>query len=269
MTKPLRSTVGYLNAGGRGTRLNDLFIPDDKIGIAKAMLSVGCPEIRLVDHHIANFQQQGIEKVIVATGDQSQVFEYINDTYGVEDMVIATKSSEQLGTGGDLLEYARHDESTENIVVQNVDTILDIDLGSFLKIYNAQKRLGSIATIALTLNRGVPNEDAYAVSGLGSVQDSKEFNNDEYTNGNPLKYRASSTGAVAIEAEFLRNYCWQLTDGQLSLYKQILKGAWEAGGLFAYNNGTKFFRDIGTVTTWLASQGDIELQSYLRYNNTK
>jgi hypothetical protein len=52
-------TIGYINAGGRGTRLNGIFTPDRQTGIAKALLAIGEPPIRLIDHHIANLQQQG------------------------------------------------------------------------------------------------------------------------------------------------------------------------------------------------------------------
>ena len=263
-----RESIGYVNAGGRGTRLSDLFNPDAKTGVAKALLPIGEPQIKLVDHHINNLRQQGIEKVVIATGDQHQVFEYINDVYGGKDNVVATRSLEQLGTGGDLVEYARQNESSENILVQNVDTILDIDLEALLYEFNRTRELGGLATIALTLSKGVPNEGAYEVTESGKVRRSKEFYNVGAPDDQAIKYQASSTGAVVIEAGFLRQHAWQLKDGQLSLYRDILKDAWERGGLFAYDNGTRFFRDIGTTATWLASQGDEELQQYLRYNKT-
>jgi NDP-sugar pyrophosphorylase family protein len=241
-------------------------LPTKKKGIAKALLSIGNPGVCLIDHHITNLRQQGIKKVVVATGDQEQVFEYISDVYVYEDDVVATKSSEQLGTGGDLIEYARQDKSSEIIVVQNVDTILNISLESFLQEHNDKGGLGRIATIALTLNKGVPNEDAFAVSESNVVMSCKEFSEFEESLTIPVKYRASSTGAVVVSTRFLRSIPWQTNDGQLSLYRNILKDAWEVGGLFSYDNGKKFFRDIGTVATWLASEDDVELQRYLRYN---
>jgi len=263
-----RESIGYVNAGGRGTRLSDLFTPDAKTGVTKALLSIGEPQIKLVDHHINNLRQQGIEKIVIATGDQHRVFEYVNDVYGGKDKIVATRSLEQLGTGGDLVKYVRQNESSENILVQNVDTILDIDLEALLYEFNRTSELGGLATIALTLSRGVPNEGAYEVAKSGRVQRSKEFRNVGVPDDEGIKYRASSTGAVVIDADFLGQHAWQLKDGQLSLYRDILKDTWERGGLFAYDNGTRFFRDIGTAAAWLASQGDEELQQYLRYNRT-
>lgn len=169
------------------------------------------------------------------------MYEYIQDNYVAEDGVVATSSVAQLGTGGDLINYVRESNFDKNVdvVIQNVDTVLDISIGDFIDEFNFNKALGAVAGIALTLNRGVPNQDAYAVA---------------------------STGAVILKTDFLKQNRWTEDDGQLSLYRHILADAWGIDGLFAYNNGQKFFRDVGTVATWLASQDNTELQSYLRYN---
>ncbi|HET6622483.1 MAG TPA: hypothetical protein VFG56_00955, partial [Candidatus Saccharimonadales bacterium] len=63
----------------------------------------------------------------------------------------------------------------------------------------------------------------------------------------------------------LKEQTWQACDGQTSLYKDALLDAWQRDGLYAYDNGTKFFRDIGTVNSWLESQSDDALQRQLRY----
>ncbi|MGO3701763.1 MAG: nucleotidyltransferase family protein [Candidatus Saccharimonadales bacterium] len=256
--------IGYINAGGRGTRLNGLFTPDPNTGIAKALLSIGDPGVRLVDHHITNLRQQNIEHIVIAAGDQPEVYEYIRGTYTDDTSVIATRSIDQLGTGGDLVEYSRSNEDTSLLLVQNVDTILDVDLQDFSRSFEAQRQLGAVASIALTLNKGVPNEDAYMVAGDGRVLHSAEFSVN--AEDQPGDYRASSTGAVMITAEFLRSQRWQKRDGQLSFYGGCLKDAWMRDGLYAHNNKYRFFRDVGTIATWQASQADVELQSQLRYN---
>lgn len=263
-------TIGYINAGGRGTRLNGIFTPDRQTGIAKALLAIGEPPIRLIDHHIANLQQQGVEDIVIGAGDQEGVYEYIQDTYVAEDGVVATSSVAQLGTGGDLINYVRESNFDKNVdvVIQNVDTVLDISIGDFIDEFNFNKALGAVAGIALTLNRGVPNQDAYAVASTGAVLRSEEFSSPGLSLRDEVKYdyRGSSTGAVILKTDFLKQNRWTEDDGQLSLYRHILADAWGIDGLFAYNNGQKFFRDVGTVATWLASQDNTELQSYLRYN---
>ncbi len=263
------SSIGYINAGGRGTRLNGLFTPNPETGIAKGMLETGNPKIKLIDHHIANLRQQDIEKVVVAAGDQSELYEYVSDTYANDKDLRVTRSLGQLGTGGDLVVFAREEFGESHpVLIQNVDTILDINLKRFIQQYIHRRKLGAQACIALTLNTGVPNEGAFLVGADDRVIHSTEFNDENETIGADglLEYQGSSTGAVVIDPEFVRRQTWQEKSGQLSLYRQTLRQAWQVGGLYGYNNGHGFFRDIGTVSTWLDSEDDAELQSLLRYN---
>lgn len=256
--------IGYVNAGGRGTRLNGLFHANPKTGIAKALLEIGSPPIPLVDHHIANLRSQAVQNIVVSAGDQKEVYEYIQGRYQSDPNVNVIRSTQQLGTGGDLIQFARTVENSTPLLIQNVDTILDIDLSNFVHHFQTHRAIGGIATIALTLNTGVPNQDAYAVGGNGVVVNSAEFNTSDIEQ--EFAYRASSTGAVVLDSGFLRDQAWNESQGQLSLYKGCLRSAWEQEGLYAYNNATRFFRDVGTVATWLASEEDIELQNLLRYN---
>lgn len=108
-------SIGYINAGGRGTRLNGLFMPDPEKDIAKALLEIGAPKVKLVDYHIANFQQQNIERIVVATGAQTEVYDYINDVYG-DSGIMATWSRDQFGTGGDLTTYAQDSGVVDPII---------------------------------------------------------------------------------------------------------------------------------------------------------
>lgn len=261
------SYTGYLSAGGRGTRLNELFYVDPEVGIAKALLEIGKPKTKLIDHHIANLRDQNIEKIVIATGDQSAAYEYVSDTYKDKGIHV-TRSREQLGTGGDLVTYARTNDANTPIIVQNVDTILDIDLTHFGNSFSIMQKLGAQACIALTLNKEVPNQGAYVVGTDNKVIHSAEFNDDDEATGTftPDSYQASSTGAIIISSDFLREQNWSRRDGQLSLYRQTLRQAWQAEKLYAFNNGYNFFRDLGTVATWQKSEDDVEVQSLLRYN---
>ena len=81
------------------------------------------------------------------------------------------------------------------------------------------------------------------------------------------QYRASSTGSVILDSEFLRTNSWLPADGQLSIYSNILRDAWNQQRLYAHDNGTRFFRDIGTVATWLNSVSDPFLHTLLNRRN--
>lgn len=268
MASGARATVGYINAGGRGTRLNSLFTPNPETGIAKAMLEIGRPAIKLIDHHITNLRQQNIENVVVAAGDQAELYEYLHDEYWDDRSLSVTRSARQLGTGGDLVTYARGIDGDAPLLVQNVDTIIDLDLNKFSSEFTRKCPFGAVACIALTLNQGVPNEGAFTVGMRGRVLASNEFRNTKSKNSTASSaYQGASTGAVIISPEFLRKQNWREGDGQLSLYSDCLANAWQAKGLFAYNNRNNFFRDVGTVAAWIQSQADTKLQSQLRYSN--
>lgn len=263
-------SIGYINAGGRGTRLNGLFTPDPETGIAKALLEIGVPKVKLVDHHIANFQQHNVERIVVAAGDQPEVYDYIHDTYNNNEVAV-TRTQEQLGTGGDLTSYARESGVIDPIIIQNVDTILDIDFEQLISQFAQQRRLGAQACIALTLNSGVPNEGAFLVDINDKVISSEEFigtNQQMSTQAvDRIKYRGSSTGAVMIQPDFLRRQSWRRQDGQLSLYSQILRHAWREDSLYSYDNGHRLFQDVGTVDAWRSAQENIALHALLHYNN--
>src|SRR5690606_31906942 len=153
MKKSACPSIGFINAGGRGTRLNGLFTPDPETGIAKALLEIGNPKVKLIDHHVANLRQQNIERIVVAAGDQPEVYEYVHDTYKDDINIRVTRSLGQLGTGGDLTVYTRESGLPDPIIVQNVDTILDINLGLFSRQFMHKRQLGAQACIALTLNK--------------------------------------------------------------------------------------------------------------------
>lgn len=267
------NTVAYISAGGRGSRLNEVFTPLGDKGIPKALLMVGEPPTMLIDHHIANVRSQDIDKVIVATGDQDEAYEYVQDEYGSDRNIIITKSDTQLGTGGDLIQAARSLSALEHkkttVLIQNVDTVLDIDLKDFQQHYLSARNLGGVACIAVTRLSDVPNEGAYKIGEDGRVVLSEEFGAPQDTTELTYAYAASSTGAVAISPEFLRRQTWTPEDGQLSLYRDTLYEAWRYDKLWGYDNASKFFRDIGTAATWFASQNDATLQAQLRYDEHK
>jgi len=257
--------IGYINAGGRGTRLYSIFPPHADTGVAKALLEIGDPRTTLLEHHVANLRHQDIGQIVVATGDQGAVYTYAQDMYAGSPDIHITRSARQLGTGGDLVQYVRTTEPEAPLLIQNVDTVLALDLMDFVQSFKAQQKLGAIASIALTLNHHVPNEGAFRINQANRVVSSMEFH-EECEQNQSYSYAASSTGAVIMQPDFIRSLSWREQDRQLSLYKDCLRTAWEHEGLYAYNNGHKFFRDVGTVAMWLLSQGDVELQYQLRYD---
>jgi ribosomal protein S16 len=221
-----------------------------------------------VDHHISNFRFQNINEVTVAVGDQVEAYEYLKDAYSDDKLLNVTKSQDQIGTGGDLISYARTLRGDRDIIIQNVDTILNIDLDALSNDFRVAAKMGAVACIALTTNRGVPNEGAFAVSANSMVMFSDEFSNEPTPDTlDSVHYRASSTGAVAITAHFLRSQKWDKSHGQNSLYKDLLHDAWSQGKLSAYNNRDGFFRDVGSYNPH-TKESNIQAEVAQKYLDT-
>lgn len=258
----------YINAGGRGTRLNPLFTPDPRHGVTKALLQVGQPPIPLVDHHVNKQLATEASRIVVGAGDHTHVARHVDERFAREPRVMTATSDAQYGTGGDLVRAVRRQPEAfdEHIMVANVDTILDIDEHD-LHRHHLDRAAG--LTIALTTQRGVPNQDAYRVASDGQVLHTAEAvsNLVDQAEADALAaYRASSTGALVVSRELLADIDWEEGDGQLSLYRDVIGSLLTKSQVYAYNNEDRLFTDVGTVPTWQAAEaGEAGLQPYLHY----
>jgi NDP-sugar pyrophosphorylase family protein len=243
----LAETTVYINAGGRGTRMESIFSKGER-GITKALIEFnGKPMIKSHVDLIKNF---GFRNIVVGGGDHQNVADYFSKL-DLEDVEVVT-TSQQEDTGGDLIKAVRENENTfgASILVENVDTLLYVKtINDLLKQH---KKTKALATIVLTTKKGVPNEDAFFVDGNGKVIFSKESRSFDNSN-EPINfkgYRGSSTGMVVFDKERLLNYRWQAGDGKLSIYGDIIPDLIQQGGLMAYNTGKVFFIDTGTPTNY-------------------
>lgn len=263
-----RNATAYINAGGRGTRLNGIFTPDPEFGIAKALLEVGKPPITLLDHHVAKMAQAAFRNIIVNGGDLECVKEYATSIYCTGEVAV-TGSSERVGNGGDLLLAVRQHPNlfADRILVTNVDTILDIDANDFLSSHEGS---GAAVSIALTRNTGVPNFNAFYVDDQNKVVYSKEARVNTRTIEQAdvmTSWRGSSTGAVIINTEFAKEFDWEPQGSEeFSLYRHIIAEALREDAMAAYDNGKNFFLDVGTVDTWIDATESGVLQEHLCYD---
>ena len=205
--------IGYINAGGRGTRLNPVFAPDPTRGVSKALLEVGAPPIPLINHHINKLAAAGVPTIVAGVGDHYNVAEHIRAEYAGDTRVHAIEVGAQLGNGGDLVVAVRRHRQlfADQVMISNCDTILDIDESALAEQHHDT---GAGLTIALTENKGVPNEGAYYVGYNSAVvycaettKDPPSADADEYT-----AYRASSTGALVVESALLCDMDWRPED---------------------------------------------------------
>lgn len=262
--------TAYLNAGGRGTRLDSLFVPDPEYGVAKALLEVGDPPLKLIDHHIAKMAQAAFRNIVIGAGDLASVAQHVQRHYEANAAISSVAHSDrpQLGTAGDLVLAIRERPELfgDQVLVKNVDTILDIDDQQFIEFHRS---LLSTLSIAVTKKKGVPNENAFLLNQQGRVIYSAEATintRDRDTAAKLAVRQGSSTGALLIDTDFLRNVEWAPERGQLSLYRDIMGRALIEDAVGGYDNGEKFFVDVGTEKTWNTYARSEVLQQYLCYD---
>lgn len=237
-----RQTTVYINAGGRGTRLESIFSKGPQ-GVTKALIEFnGKP---MIQNHVDLLLKMGFKNIIVGAGDHTDVKEYFRDNKDRRLAVVNTEVQED--TGGDLIKAMRQAENIgNNVLVENVDTLLYAkDVGELLAQH---EKSGAAATIVLSTRKGVPNEGAFFVDENGKVIFSKEARS-EYGMEEPENwegFRGSSTGALVFKVDVLKNFNWQSGSGLLSIYRDIVPELISQGKLFAYNNEDNFFTDMGT-----------------------
>jgi len=245
------NTTIYINAGGRGTRLNPLFTPSKETGITKSLLAFsGTP---LIDMHVQLFRELGFKKIIVSAGDHYSVNDHfqssaLHSPYLGSELEVINQEI-QYDTAGDLLQIVKNRLiNTPYVLVENVDTLLSCDILKFLS-HHKNKELN--ATIALTSKKGVPNEGAFSMD----IDDLVMQNNEGNDVNKPLplgaQWNGSSTGAVVFNTEFLEQYPWNSGDGSLSIYRDLLPELIEEKNLSGYSNGKDFFIDVGTPESYL------------------
>lgn len=245
------NTTAYINAGGRGVRLSSIFHPHERRGGSKALLPVGKPPISLLEHHINKLKKAGVATIIAGVGDHENVAQYVIDRYK-DNSILPVYYPNQLGNGGDIIRAIRDYPGLfpDDVLIINVDTLLDIKES---KLINFHRTSSADISIALTLNRGVPNEDAFYVDATDRILYSAEATTNPITLEAALgrcAYRASSTGTLVAKTEMLRSYPWDPGQGDISLYKDIVGAAIARQAMAGYNNGEGLFIDVGTVSTW-------------------
>lgn len=240
--KLFNETTVYINAGGRGTRLESIF-PKGPSGVTKALIDFnGQPMIK---NHTDLLLKLGFKNIIVGAGDHINIKEYYRGKENEKLSVVNTETQED--TGGDLIKAVREANNTgKNTLVENVDTVLYIK--NLEELLAQHEKSGATGTIVLTTKTGVPNEGAFLVDTDGKVIFSREARK-EHGLIEPKDwpgFRGSSTGTVIFKTDFLKSYNWQSGQEPLSVYRDIIPELIKKGELYAYNNENNLFTDTGT-----------------------
>jgi len=136
---------GVVLAGGKGLRLRPL---TDKV--PKCLVEVGGKPI--LAHILAWLKENGIDRVYISLGYLSEVavayVEAHKDELGL-DLEVSVEE-EPVGTAGGLrLAMQRSGDEDQDLLVVNGDVLTNFDLAGFTEAFQAEKRMGALASIAL------------------------------------------------------------------------------------------------------------------------
>lgn len=245
----LGQTTAYINAGGRGTRLEPVLGKNPQIGVTKALIELNKGE-PIVKYHVERLLRQGFNNVVVGAGDHKNIRDYFLSNNLERDNVRVALADQQEGTGGDLIKAIREGSIPDKYVfVQNVDNLIDVDEKEVVR-FHKEKNAG--VTVVLTTRIGGPYKGQFLVDSEGKIIYSGETSG-EYQIPKPeegIEYAGSCTGMIVIDRNKLQNFDWKEGDGSLNLYSQVLGKLIKDGEAYAFNNGKKFVVDIGVPKTY-------------------
>jgi NDP-sugar pyrophosphorylase family protein len=238
-----KQTTLLINAGGRGTRLEPILEKKSETGITKALIEMGGQS--LLDYHLKHAVKLGYRKVVISAGDHENIRDYLADKdYGIPVETLLVK--EQRGNGGDLLEAVKSQSDLgDQIIVQNVDSFVLLDEAELL---NEHKKSGRVATIVVSHRQGVPNQDAWFIDQDNKVVKTLEGEDDGSETDEEFIKRASSTGMVVFDTEWLKEY--KNSKQSISIYADMLPSLVSEGKLGAFDNGELLFYDVGTPASF-------------------
>lgn len=220
-------------AGGRGSRLSNII--NDR---PKPMADVnGYPFLEYLIHQLKSY---GLTEIILSVGYKGEIIkDYFGD--GSKWSVDISYSEEEipLGTGGAILK-AKSLIKTDNFIVMNGDSLLELDYHVFIKSHYSHKGIGTIAIAGV--------EDA---SRYGSVKMDEQ-------------HRIVSFNEKGIEGKGYINggiYCFNkdifhhIPEGYVSIEKEIFPKLIN-NGLYGFKT-EGFFIDIGTPESYELAQKEM------------
>jgi D-glycero-alpha-D-manno-heptose 1-phosphate guanylyltransferase len=223
-------------AGGYGTRLRDV-IQD----IPKPMALIRSRPF--LEYLLAYLEYQGIQKVVLSLGYQSQIiinhfgnrFHSLEVGYSIED--------EPLGTGGGIL-HALKNAQNEALLVVNGDSFFGADLALLYRFHQEKKADLSIALCHL---------DDTSRYGLVECDDSQQITG--------FREKSSVSGAGWINGGIYilrKDFFSERTPGErFSFEKEYIPAQLPRAAIYGYP-AKGYFIDIGTPESFLKAQHEFE-----------
>lgn len=215
-----------ISAGGKGTRITS--IASD---IPKPMIRIG--GVPVLEHELIGLREQGFEDIIITIGHLGTVIkEYFGDGHQLGIHITYFEEKEPLGTAGAL--YYLKNDLTEDFLLLNGDSIMDVDFNRMIKFHKEHKADVTL----LTHPNGHPYDSALIIADnkTGRVREwlNKEEKRTVYKN-------RVNAGVHIISTKILE----KMKQGKTDLDREILKPLVKNGNVFAYDS-PEYIKDMGT-----------------------
>ena len=230
-------------AAGFGTRLQPL--TENR---PKALMPVANTPV--LGRNIEYLKTHGVTRIVVnAHHHHDQVLEYLDQgrPFGLEIEVQVEK--EILGTGGGIQNTVDFWDR-EPFVVLNSDILTDIDLG---RAYASHQDSGALAT--MVLHDYMPFNQV-SVDTHGNVTDIAN---------SPLSGGLAFTGIHIINPDLLTLIPEGFSD-IIACYRQVMDGG---EGIKGYTAQGHFWRDIGTLESYIAANQELSFQPFIVPSNCR
>ena len=214
-------------AGGRGTRISDVF-PD----IPKPLIPIdGVP---VLEREILGLKEQGFDDIIITVSYMAdKIMDYFGDgsKLGVNIEYFVEKIP--LGNAGAL--YELKDKLNDDFLLLNADAIFDVDFNRFVAFHKAHCAMVTLFTH--------PNDHPYD-SGLIIADDNNAVQNwltKEDVRPSYYKNRVNA-GLHVISPDLIQN---RPDTAKVDLDRQLLKPLAGTGKMFCYDS-PEYVKDMGT-----------------------
>lgn len=235
MTPPLPKVA--LLVGGLGTRLQSV-LPST----AKPMATVGDrPFLELLLRQLAS---QGFRRVVLCTGYRSGDIEsQLGDGRQLELQIEYSQESSPLGTAGALKLAERCLQDSDDFLVMNGDSFMELNIQEFLALH---RQFGGIATLA-AIRLGDPSRYGTVAVDVHS----------RITGFFEKTTQAPRDGLINAGVYAFRSAIFdQIPSGQVSLEREVFPKLLSAGFYAVEQRG--IFIDIGTPEDYRRAQSIVE-----------
>lgn len=215
-----------ISAGGKGSRIAS--VAKD---IPKPMLCVNRRPV--LEHELINIRNQGFSDVIITIGHLGQIIkDYFGDGTNLGINIKYYEEAIPLGTAGAL--YDLKDQLTDDFLLLNGDSIMDIDFNRMIKFHRSK----SADVTLLTHPNNHPYDSALIITEPNSSRVKQWLNKEDRRT--VYKNRVNA-GVHIINPKVLDG----IGPGKRDLDREILQPFVSKGKVFAYDS-PEYIKDMGT-----------------------